>query len=127
MFSVFSCIEVEDGEFWLISEVDIRCWQDEHLLYAFAIAVPGLVAWGLGIPAVALLFIYRNRKNLKEISMKMKIGFIYLGYKEEYYYWEFAILYRKMLVIFISVFMLTSGYQVQGLSAFIVLMVAAFY
>ena len=104
-FAVFSCMEIDDGEFWLLDDLDIRCWQGDHTKFAISVALPGVIAWGIGIPTFALVLIYRNRKVLAEISTKAKYGFLYGGYYETRYYWEFMILYRKICIIFISVFL----------------------
>lgn len=28
--SILNCFEIEQGEYWLIDDLDIRCWEDEH-------------------------------------------------------------------------------------------------
>lgn len=37
--------------------------------------------------------------------MKEKFGFLYKGYKLDSFYWECVIMYRKVAMIFISVFL----------------------
>lgn len=65
--------------------------------------------WGLGIPAFAFLLLQREKENLKKISVKEKYGFLYNGYQKRYYYWEVVIMYRKIMVIFIAVFVAAFG------------------
>lgn len=104
-FSMFSCLEIDSGEFWLLEDLEIRCWDGDHTFYTLAVALPGILAWGIGIPAFALILIYRNRAVLAEVETKAKYGFLYIGFDEKRYYWEFIILYRKICIIFISVFL----------------------
>ena len=59
------------------------------------------------------MHIRKNIENLNEIKFKTAFGFLYDGYSKRKYYWEFIILYRKMFMIFISVFMVTLSVNVQ--------------
>jgi len=53
----------------------------------------------------------------------MKYGFLFLGYKSSTYYWEFIIMYRKLSIAFVSVFLDSVSTTVQGLVAFMILMI----
>lgn len=37
-------------------------------------------------------------------EVKEKYGFLYNGYRKRYYFWEVIIMYRKIMVIVIAVF-----------------------
>jgi predicted outer membrane repeat protein len=124
MFSMLSCTEIDPGESWLVADPSIRCWQGEHLFYTLTIAIPGVAAWCLGIPTIALLLVVTNSRELKFVAVKAKYGFLYNGYRMERYYWEFVIIYRKVLIIFISVFVSTVSVEVQALSVMLVIIVA---
>ena len=56
-------------------------------------------------------------------SAKEKFGFLYNGYKRKDYYWEIIIMYRKILSIFVSVFLNRIGVIVQALVILIILVV----
>ena len=90
-----------------MSNLDIRCWHSEHSFYTVNVAVPGLILWGLFAPGFVLLFILKYRKNLQEKAMITRFGFLLLGYKSDLYYWEFIIIYRKIVIVLISVFLST--------------------
>ena len=55
----------------------------------------------------------RNRKHLQRFDTKTKYGFLYNGYRPSAYYWELVIMYRKIVIIFIQVFLAQSGKIVQ--------------
>lgn len=61
IFAVFSCTEIEDGEFYLNDDLDLECWNDEHTNFAFGVGIPGLILWVIGIPTVALLILTKLR------------------------------------------------------------------
>ena len=43
-----------------------------------------------------------QRKNLDDVKMRVQFGFFYLGYKPQYYFWEFAIMFRKIIIIYVT-------------------------
>jgi len=71
------------------------------------VALPALIVWGIGLPAVAILILMRqyNRDNLNSVTTKSIFGFLYNGYRYPKYYWEIVILYRKVLLVFVLVFL----------------------
>ena len=50
-----------------------------------------------------------------------KYGFLYKGYKKAHWYWEAVILFRKLGLAAMGVFMATSSPYMQGLSATFIL------
>jgi len=85
------------------------------------IAVPSLVIWGFGIPAFAWIVLSRNKENLDIIETREKYGFLYNGYKKKFFFWESVNMYRKIAIIFISVFLKLAGVITQALVIFLVL------
>ena len=65
----------------------------------------------------------RDRDRLDTLIVKEKFGFLFSGFKRKYYYWEIAIMYRKTMMIFISVFLNRIGLIVQALVILIVLVI----
>jgi hypothetical protein len=63
----------------------------------------------------------RNQNDLDLIETREKYGFLYNGYKKKYYYWESINMYRKIAVIFVSVFLKLAGVITQALVIFLVL------
>jgi len=63
-----------------------ECWQTEHQIFGFFSAMPSIIIWGLGIPFFAFTLLTRERDSLQRLSTKEKFGFLYNGYKVEYYY-----------------------------------------
>jgi hypothetical protein len=124
LFSCFSCIEIEDGEYWLEDEQGIRCWCDEHKFYSLFISLPGLGAWGVVFPIAILVFLLTHKTRLDDADTKINYGFLLHGYRPQRFFWEFVILYRKVLMTFIVVFLSEVSITMQGLLAFFVLMLA---
>jgi hypothetical protein len=124
MFSTFNCMELDPGEYWLLDNLDIRCWDSQHIFFAIALSLPGIVVWVIGVPTVSLIMLYRNRKKLSRIEIRLKFAFLFNGYKQQYYYWEFVILYRKIILITCAVFLGNSSIPIQALTVMILLIVS---
>lgn len=85
------------------------------------IAVPSILIWGFGIPGFAWVILARNKQGLDLVDTREKYGFLYNGYKKNYYYWESINMFRKICIIFISVFLKLAGVITQALVVFLVL------
>jgi len=85
MFNGFYCIDI-DGEPRIREDLRVVCWQTEHKLYGFMLALPSIVVWGLGIPFFAFTLLTRERETLDKLATKEKFGFLYNGYKKDFYY-----------------------------------------
>ena len=107
-FSTLRCVDV-DGDLRLLDDLEIQCWSSSHTVLSLYVAIPSLVVWGLGMPFVWLLYFQRYRKEIDIISMREKWGFLFSGYKKSFFFWEIIITYRKVLIIFISVYLTTFG------------------
>ena len=72
---------------------------------ALGVALPCIVLWGLGIPAAVWLLMKKDREKLDTIAVKQKFGFMYNGYKRSDFFWEVVIMYRKIGMIGVAVFL----------------------
>ncbi|KAH9116364.1 hypothetical protein AeMF1_009695 [Aphanomyces euteiches] len=78
----------------------------------------------LGLPVVALYVLHQRRKKLDEFGTKLRLGFLYMGFKPEYFYWEIWITQRKVIVSFISVFLKSAGTGPEALAATVLVFIA---
>jgi len=124
VFSFLYCRELDPGQYWLNDFLNIPCWDATHYRYVLIVAVPSLVGWGASVPLVCLLVLYRNRNRLGLMEFKVRLGFVYNGYEYSKFYWEFVILYRKLLIASISVFLTNISSSIQALTVMSVLVVA---
>jgi len=127
MFDVFNCKELDAGLSWLSSNLTIRCWDAQHKRYAMGVALPGILLWGVAVPLLALVRLCMKRRTLDMLETRIHFGFLYNGYRPERFYWEFIILYRKMLIITIAVFIFNISVSIQALCAMLVLVLAVIF
>jgi hypothetical protein len=96
-------------------DLEIKCGEGSQVFFQNYVALPSLAVWckfifhheilGLGIPAFAFFKMYKRRNELGKQEVKEMFGFLYNGYKKHAFYWEIVIMYRKICIIFISVFL----------------------
>lgn len=119
-FVILSCREV-DGIYWLIADYSIECWEGDHYFIAIYVAVPGICLWCIMFPAAIYVKMYSVRHKMGKLDVKIVYGFLYNGYKQNYWFWELIQLYRKMLIRGISIALASFSQTTQGLSALFVL------
>lgn len=88
----------------MLDDLDVQCWEEEHIGYSLYASLPTIVVWIITFPLLCMVYLIKNKKHLSKPSRKLVMGFLYHGYREEFFYWEFAIIYRKVLVILVIVF-----------------------
>eukprot|EP00347_Sterkiella_histriomuscorum_P011701 403371438 len=120
MFNAFNCQDI-DGTQRLYEDLEVVCYIGNHKWIAYGVALPAIIIWSMGIPAYGFALIYMKRKELFTIVVKEKYGFLYNGYKEHSFYWEIFIMYRKITIIFIQVFLAQVGKVVQALVIIVVI------
>lgn len=119
-FGVFSCTVIDNDQ-WLISNLDIKCWDETHEKYSLTVALPFLLIFSLGVPTMVLLFLFKERKHIDDLRNRVCLGFLYNGYNHRHFYWEFVIVYRKIVIICLTVFLNTVSIPVQALFILLVL------
>lgn len=114
-FQAFSCTEIEEGEYWLNYDLSIRCWDDDHLKYALGMGLPIIIIWGVLTPTLSFILLIHHKRSMDTLKTKLKFGIIYFGFSDKRYYWEFMILFRKLVLITLSVFVGNYSRNAQAL------------
>lgn len=126
LFSAFTCRELLPGEYWLASNLSIRCWNSQHVNNLLSLALPGILIWVVGLPTLTLLILVAYKRQLSDPVLRIQYSFLYKGYRSEWYFWEFVILYRKIVIVCTSVFLTTVSIEVQALSMLAVMLACLF-
>ena len=108
LYIIYSCLNI-DGELRLKNDLEIKCYKGTHGIWAFGIALPALIAWGMGIPLFAFFLMHQKRKTLETVETRRKLGFLFSGYNIKFYFWEIVIMFRKIIMIFIEFFLIQYG------------------
>jgi hypothetical protein len=49
IFSAFSCMQIDPGEFYLYKDLEIQCWDSHYMYFAMFVGLPSLIAWVTGM------------------------------------------------------------------------------
>ena len=80
------------------------------------------MVWVIGIPWLAWTLLREHKARLLNEQVIERYGFLYKGYKQRTYYWESLVMFRKVSMIFIAVFLRSTGTRIQALVVFILLL-----
>jgi hypothetical protein len=58
-----------------------------------------LVFWGIAVPAVAFIVLFKSRHHLDEWAVQRYFLVVYQGLKPEVFYWEFVNITRKFMLL----------------------------
>lgn len=74
------------------------------MAWTYGMGMPTLAVWLVLLPYWAFRILKNNQDKLNKAEMKSKYAFLYNGYRNEKYYWEFIIMIRKLVLICVNVF-----------------------
>jgi hypothetical protein len=94
----------EPGRSFLREDLAMVCYEHEHMLWALGVALPAILLWVVGFPIAKVLALYTRRHRLEDEHTHATYGFLYNGFKPGFYWWEFVVDARKILMAAVSVF-----------------------
>ena len=103
---VLNCTKI-GNKFYLIKDLSVECYTNIHNTYLLFSYI-GIALYGVGIPLMGfkLLYDYRYRLfNMNKYDGSTPLSFLFLGYREKRWYYEFIIMGKKAGLILISVFL----------------------
>ena len=122
-FLLVACAPVGKN-FYLQMDLDIECYEEEHMFWVLHLFLPCFLGYVVGLPAVAYLILNFNKEKLNNRTIRFRYGTLFTGYTDKCYYWEGIVAMRKAAVLAISVFLTNAGAEAQALSAVMVIMLS---
>ena len=113
--------QVDANDWRMALYMDYKCYSFDHVFWMLTVAVPMLAVWVIGAPCLALVILYKNRKDLDSVYIKSYMLVLYQGLKPQVFYWEFVNTLRKLLILIVSVFMATQSLNYQVLISVVIL------
>ena len=65
-----------DGKSYLAQDLNVPCWDVDHQLWVFAMGLPAVLLYVLGIPAGAFIIMFRRRHILDTEATKTTFGMV---------------------------------------------------
>jgi hypothetical protein len=78
-------------------------------MFVISVGIPGLLFWCAGVPLLTLLVLYRQRADLHQDGVLAFYGFLYAGYHPRLFFWEVAVMLRKLSVVAATSLVSTTG------------------
>lgn len=95
---VLTCVKINKSSY-VKAYLAFSCEDPNYSIYAFSLAIPALVMWGVVLPWYFLICIFLRRKQLDDPITIKKYGYFYQEYR--IFFWEFIRIYEKNLIIVI--------------------------
>jgi hypothetical protein len=93
------------SERFLSRDMEVSCTSAQYGMMLLTTAIPWSIGVAFLLPLYCLKYLHSKQKNtsLFRPDMVAHFGFVYVGYREETWYWEFIILLRKYLMVRLAV------------------------
>ena len=98
------------------------CYTEEYYLYLKLLIVPTLIFVGIISPLFYIIKLFRNRNKLWTCHLRMPYGYLYVEYKNNYYYWEFVCFFVKSLFYLLET-LLIQDIKLMFLFAILILLI----
>jgi len=93
------------------------------MFWSMVLGIPMIVVWVFGTPLVGLFMLFRRRHSLNTPGVKRYFIVMYQGLKEKKFYWEFVNILRKIILLFLNVFLSQYSHAIKGGVAVIVIII----
>ena len=100
---IFQCKTIDDSTY-VLSSLNTSCEDNYYMRWRNMFYLPVLSFWIIIFPFLCLSKLFAARNNLENPQIKLYFGFFYFGYKPEFFYWEFMIMYRRIAMMGITLF-----------------------
>merc|ERR1712224_622461 len=98
LFQWFNCRRIGGKHAYVRSDLSTRCFTPEYLSYSWAVVVPLLLVFCLGLPLFMIAFLFRNRKHLRTPKIMSRVGWLYSRYRPGTEFWDIHELLRKLVL-----------------------------
>lgn len=110
-------------KYYLLEDLSVECYTPIHTSYSI-LCYTSLIIYGILVPFIAFYLIKQKRFSLYDFDSKYEmpapLSFLFLGYREETWYYEFIVMAKKYSLILITVFLKEySRYQMICASLFV--------
>ena len=99
--AALACEPVGDETF-LSADLEEPCFIGRHWDFVVGVAVPQILCYTVGLPIVATLILFRNRKRLDDHRIAFRYGLLYNGYQNSMWWWELTIVCRKVILVVVA-------------------------
>eukprot|EP00946_MAST-07B_sp_MAST-7B-sp1_P001841 g1841.t1 len=117
VFKMFACRSFcadegnNEGTLRLLADLDVICFDGEHLTYSLVLGLPMLFLYVVGFPSFTLVSIWRLRRRAKRRQVRVSSvkghitwGVFYSAFKRDAWWWEGVVAVQKISIAMIGIF-----------------------
>ena len=106
-FSVFGCRKDESGRWLLEADPTRTCFNSAWWSGLFPLGLVSVVVYAFALPLGVIVVLKRRQKLLDPVTFALRFGFLVGRFTESAWYFEAAIMGRKLLVVICMTFFFT--------------------
>jgi hypothetical protein len=116
VLAFFSCREV-NGVSYLLADFSVRCGPSDSQWSSYLpMAVVATIVYPIGIPALFLWLLWRNRASLEHSATMSWLGFVYQGYSSGLWWCEMVEMAEKLFLTSLLTFITPNKQLAAGLA-----------
>ena len=113
-----------DGDGYSDLDASIKCSDPRFLHFSHTVIIPGIIFWGILIPACLFIVLFKSRNSLNTSHVRKKYGALINSYQDNVYYWGLITMGFKLgLLLAFSLL----GKTAMALNTGLLLMVIYYY
>ncbi|CAD8191245.1 unnamed protein product [Paramecium octaurelia] len=121
LLQLMFCIKAS-GQYYIQAATSYMCYTEEYYLYLRTLIIPTLILVGVVSPLFYIIKLFRNKNKLWTCHLRIPYGYLYVEYKDNYYYWEFVCFFVKSLFYLLET-LLIQDIKLMFLFAILILLV----
>ncbi|CAK64714.1 unnamed protein product (macronuclear) [Paramecium tetraurelia] len=121
LLKLMFCIKAS-GQYYIQAATSYLCYTDEYYFYLQVFIIPTLLIVGVISPIFYIVKLYMNKNKLWTCKLRMPYGYLYVEYKDRYYYWEFICFFVKSIFYFLKT-LLIQDIKLMFLFAILILLI----
>ncbi|CAD8099359.1 unnamed protein product [Paramecium primaurelia] len=121
LLQLMFCIKAS-GQYYILAATSYMCYTEEYYLYLKILIIPTLIIVGIVSPLFYIIKLFQNKNKLWTCQLRMPYGYLYVEYKDNYYYWEFVCFFIKSLFYLLET-LLIQDIKLMFLFAILILLI----
>ncbi|KNC46575.1 uncharacterized protein AMSG_03010 [Thecamonas trahens ATCC 50062] len=99
----FDCTKLPDGKYYLDANLDEACY-DATWFILLPLAAGAVIVYVVAMPAFFTYVLWYNRATLASPRTLMRYGPIYMSYRTSYFWYEVALLIKRLAIVATALF-----------------------
>ncbi|CAD8101351.1 unnamed protein product [Paramecium primaurelia] len=121
LLKLMFCIKAS-GQYYIQAATSYICYTDQYYQYLKIFIIPTILIVGVISPIFYIMKLYMNKNRLWTCMLRMPYGYLYVEYKDRYYYWEFICFFEKSIFYLLKT-ILIQDIKLMFLLAILVLLI----